>query len=184
MTQNLFLSRAFLPLFLTQFLGAFNDNVFKNALVIFILFTLAPENGAFYATAAAGAFILPFVLFSAAAGHCSDRFDKAAVMRAVKVFEIIIVLLSVAAFRGQSANALLFVLFLMGTHSAFFGPAKYSILPQHLPPERLVAGNGFLSAGTFVAILTGTMAGALGVAGKSGVFIISVLIAATAAAGF
>jgi acyl-[acyl-carrier-protein]-phospholipid O-acyltransferase/long-chain-fatty-acid--[acyl-carrier-protein] ligase len=183
MIRALLSSRDFLPLFATQFLGALNDNIFKNALVIFVLFTLAPQNAALYATAAAGIFILPFVLFSSLAGFLSDTVDKARIMRAVKAAEIAIMLLAAAAFYLRSAHFLLFVLFLMGTHSAFFGPAKYSILPQHLPPETLVAGNGLLSMGTFVAILSGAIIGTLGIAGENGVEITASICLAVAVAG-
>ncbi|MCE9507299.1 MAG: MFS transporter [Alphaproteobacteria bacterium] len=183
MIKALLCSRHFMPLFMTQFLGALNDNIFKNALVIFVLFALAPHNAPLYATAAAGIFILPFVLFSALAGFFSDTIDKAAIMRAVKAAEIAIMLLAAAAFYLQSAYFLLFVLFLMGTHSAFFGPAKYSILPQHLPPEMLVAGNGLLSLGTFVAILLGAIIGTLGIAGENGVETIAFICLAVAVAG-
>ena len=180
MIKSLLCSRKFMPLFMTQFLGALNDNIFKNALVIFVLFTLAPQHAPLYATAAAGIFILPFALFSSLAGFFSDTTDKALIMRAVKAAEIAIMLLAAAAFYLQSICFLLFVLFLMGTHSAFFGPAKYSILPQHLPPEMLVAGNGLLSLGTFVAILSGAIIGTLGIAGENGVEIIASICLAVA----
>ena len=169
-TPHPLLSRFFVPLFITQFLGALNDNIFKNALMIFVLFVMPlPAGGQVYVTAAAGVFILPFVIFSAAGGFLSDTRDKARVMRVIKGFEVAIMMLGAAAFYMQSAPFLLFVLFLLGVHSAFFSPAKYSILPQHLGAETLLAGNGFLSFGTFAAILLGTMGGALGIAGVHGV---------------
>jgi acyl-[acyl-carrier-protein]-phospholipid O-acyltransferase/long-chain-fatty-acid--[acyl-carrier-protein] ligase len=184
MIKRLLGSRRFLPLFLTQFLGALNDNIFKNALVIFVLFTLAPQNASLYATAAAGIFILPFILFSSIAGFLSDTLDKTLIIRAVKAAEIVIMVSAVAAFYLQSAPFLLFALFLMGIHSAFFGPAKYSILPQHLPPEMLVTGNGLLSLGTFVAILCGAMIGTLGIVGEKGVEVIALISLSVALAGF
>ena len=184
MIRQLLCSRSFLPLFVTQFLGALNDNIFRNALVIFVLFTLAPQNATLYATAAAGIFILPFVLFSPSAGFFSDTLDKALIMRVVKAAEVAIILLGATAFYLHSIYFLLLVLFLMGTHSAFFGPAKYSILPQHLPPGMLVAANGLLSLGTFVAILLGTIIGALGIAAANGLAVIVLIGFSVAVAGF
>ncbi len=167
--RALLVSRRFMPLFITQFLGALNDNIFKNALIIFVLFALETQSAAFYATTSAGVFILPFVLFSPLAGRLSDTRDKAKIMRVVKLVEIPIILLAVAGFATQNGAVLLAALFLSGVHSAFFSPAKYSILPQHVKDNELVAANGLLSLGTFAAILIGTMIGALGIVGAHGV---------------
>ncbi|HEX8986621.1 MAG TPA: MFS transporter [Rhodocyclaceae bacterium] len=157
-------TRRFAPFFGTQFLGAFNDNLFKNALVVLLTFhaaswtTLKPE---VLANLAAGIFILPFFLFSASAGQLADKYDKALLARLVKVLEILIMVVAAIGFRFHSLEVLLFALFLFGLHSTLFGPVKYAILPQHLREEELVGGNALVEAGTFVAILLGTVAGGL-----------------------
>jgi len=158
------------PFFGTQFLGAFNDNLFKNALVVLLTFqaaqwtSLKPE---LLANLAAGIFILPFFLFSATAGQLADKFDKAMLARQVKILEIVIMLLVGAGFWLHSLAVLLACLFLLGAHSTLFGPVKYAILPQHLQEEELVGGNALIEAGTFVAILLGTLMGGL-LAGMAG----------------
>jgi hypothetical protein len=163
MSQSALLrSRRFLPLFATQFLGAFNDNVFKNAIVIFIAFTLADRSGvnsSVLVILAGGIFILPFFLFSATAGQIADRWEKSALIRHIKSAEIVIMALGAAAFLLQNVWLLLFVLFLMGAQSAFFGPLKYGVLPQHLAEGELTGGNGLIQMGTYIAILGGTMLG-------------------------
>lgn len=157
-------SRRFLPLFLTQFLGALNDNVLKNAMVVLLTFqaaswsTLKPE---VLANLTAGIFILPFFLFSATAGQIADKYDKATLTRMVKLLEIGIVLVAGAGFALHSLEVLLASLFLFGLHSTLFGPIKYAILPQHLGEKELVGGNALIEAGTFVAILVGTLLGGL-----------------------
>ncbi|MFZ5724366.1 MAG: MFS transporter [Pseudomonadota bacterium] len=152
--------RRYGPFFLTQALGALNDNVFKNALVIMATFHAADFTAMdpkIVAQVAGGVFILPFLLFSATAGQLADRFDKAALMRWVKIAEFFIMLLAAAGFVVKSLPLLLVALFLMGTHSAFFGPAKYGYLPQVLGERELTGGNALLEAGTFLAILLGTL---------------------------
>lgn len=154
--------RRFGPFFWTQALGAFNNNVFKNALVIMVAFqvtTLTADQVNFYVSMAAGLFILPFFLFSATAGQVAEKFDKALLIRRVKLLEIGIMLLAALGFWLDSVPFLMTVLFLMGTQAALFGPVKYSILPQHLRDHELVGGNGLVEMGTFVAILLGTMFG-------------------------
>ncbi|HEX5803831.1 MAG TPA: MFS transporter [Azospira sp.] len=154
----------FRPLFWTQFLGAFNDNLYKNALVVLLTFqtaqwtTLRPE---ILANLAAGLFILPFFLFSATAGQLADKYDKALLARISKVLEIAIMGVAIAGFLLHSLTLLLAALFLLGLQSTLFGPVKYSILPQHLKEDELVGGNALVEAGTFVAILVGTLAGGL-----------------------
>ena len=158
------------PLFVTQFLGAFNDNVFKQALIIILVFgSLAvTEETDFLANAAAALFVLPFFLFSATAGALADRFEKASLIRKVKLFEICIAILIGVALALQNVATLFFVLFLLGAQSTFFGPLKFSILPQHLRDSELVGGNGVIEMGTFVAILLGTLVGGV-IAGLTGV---------------
>ncbi len=156
--------KRFAPFFATQFLGAFNDNLFKNALVVLLTFqaarwtTLRPE---LLANLAAGIFILPFFLFSATAGQLADKYDKAMLARLVKVLEMSIMGVAAAGFFLTSLPVLMGALFLLGCHSTLFGPVKYAILPQHLREEELVGGNALIEAGTFVAILIGTLAGGL-----------------------
>ncbi|MBY0340862.1 MAG: MFS transporter [Rhodocyclaceae bacterium] len=153
-----------LPLFLTQFLGAFNDNVMKNAMVILIAFRgseLSTLDPGILVNACAGIFILPFFLFSASAGQLADKFEKSGLIRWVKLLEILITALAVIGFWQLSLPWLLGALFLMGTHSALFGPLKYAILPQHLRPEELVGGNALIESSTFLAILLGTIVGGL-----------------------
>ena len=156
--------KRFGPFFITQFLGAFNDNLFKNALIVLLTFqaaqwtTLKPE---LLANLAAGVFILPFFLFSATAGQLADKYDKAMLARLVKVLEMVIMGVAAAGFFLHSLPVLMGALFLLGLHSTLFGPVKYAILPQHLHETELVGGNALIEAGTFVAILIGTLAGGL-----------------------
>ena len=154
-------ARRFGPFFWTQFLGALNDNLFKNALVILFAFRMSgvafSENT--LVNLSTGLLTLPFFLFSASAGQIADKFDKSRIIRLVKLFEIGIMLLGAAGLRLHSVPLLLAVVFLMGTHSAVFGPVKYSILPQHLHADELVGGNALVQMGTFAAILLGTILG-------------------------
>lgn len=159
---DLLASRRFLPLFVAQFLGALNDNIFRFALVIFITFTLAersPIPAGQLVVVSGGIFILPFFLFSAFAGQLADKLEKARLIRLVKAAEIAIMALGAVGFWLQHAGFLLAVLFLMGTHSAFFGPLKYGILPQHLREEELTGGNALIQMATYIAILVGAMIG-------------------------
>ncbi len=190
MTENQFqlLSvKRFLPLFATQFLGAMNDNLFKQALVILITFRLAQQIGmdaAIIVTIAGGLFILPFFLFSATAGQIADRFEKSASIRIIKIAEILIMGLAAAGFYYEEPYHLLGVLFLMGTQSAFFGPLKYSILPNHLREDELITGNAFIESGTFLAILIGTIAGGLIILTEDGIRMISIAMVGFAILGW
>lgn len=156
--------KRFGPLFGTQFLGAFNDNLYKNALVVLLTFqaaqwtSIAPE---LLGNLAAGIFILPFFLFSATAGQLADKYDKAALARFSKLLEILIMGIAAVGFALHSLAWLLAALFLLGLQSTQFGPVKYAILPQHLHADELVGGNALIEAGTFVSILIGTLAGGL-----------------------
>ncbi|MBN8886060.1 MAG: MFS transporter [Rudaea sp.] len=159
---DLLRQRRFLPFFLTQGLGAFNDNVFKQALVILIAFltpglTAADVN--MYTNLAAGLFILPFLLFSATSGQLSDKFDKSRLAQLVKLLEIAIMAIACIGFLGRNIPLLLAMLFLMGLHSTLFGPLKYGLLPQVLNERELVGGNGLIEMATFLAILIGTILG-------------------------
>jgi len=161
---SLLTQRRFAPFFLTQFLTAFNDNVFKNALIILLTYQTVAWMGLSSNTlvnAAAALFILPYFLFSATAGQLADKYEKGRLIVIIKAIEILIMALALWGFVGQHIGALLACLFLMGTHSTFFGPIKYAILPQHLKLEELVGGNGLVESGTFLAILLGTLLGGL-----------------------
>jgi len=156
--------RRFWPLFVTQFLGAFNDNAYKNALLVLLTFGAASWTSMkleVLANLAAGLFILPFFLFSATAGQLADKFDKARLARWVKALEILIIALAALGFWLHSLPVLLTALCLLGLQSTLFGPLKYAILPQHLRANELVGGNALVEAGTFVAILLGTLTGGL-----------------------
>jgi len=159
--MSLLKQKRFAPYFLTQFLGAFNDNVFKNALVILLTFKIVSGHSAILVNVAAVIFILPFFLFSPLAGQIADKFEKSSLIRKIKWMEIGIMAIGVLALYLNSITMLLAVLFMMGTQSTFFGPIKYSILPQHLREDELMSGNALVEAGTFLAILFGTILGGI-----------------------
>ena len=162
--SSLLKSKRFLPFFCTQFLGAFNDNIFKNTLMLLIAFSTTKAMGmgsSVVMNLAAGLFILPFFLFSAIAGQVADKYEKSSIIRIVKLAEVIIMLLAAVCFITESYSLLLLLLFVMGTQSTFFGPVKYAILPQHLADDELVGGNALVEMGTFVAILLGTIGAGL-----------------------
>ncbi len=178
----------FLPFFMTQLLGALNDNLYKNGLTVFIAFQVASISQAEsnnLVNIAAGLFILPFFLFSTLAGQLADKLEKSRLIAHIKLLEIMIMLLAVLAFYWQSTTMLIGLLFLMGTQSAFFGPVKYSLLPQILKDEELVGGNALVEFGTFMAILAGMILAVLimGINGQ-GVFWLSVAVVVVAVFGF
>lgn len=180
-------TRRFSPIFMTQLLGALNDNIFKNALVILIAFSLTAHarNSSIMVIIAAGLFILPFFLFSALAGQVADKFEKSLLIRRIKIAEILIMCLAAVGFSLKSLPILLFVLFLMGSQSTLFGPLKYGILPQHLKESELTGGNGMVQMGTYLAILLGTILGGVVVAIKpSGPYLVSILVLAVATTGW
>jgi MFS family permease len=155
---ELFGTRRFLPFFITQALAAFNDNVYKQALILAILFRLGVEGDkSLLVNLCALLFILPFFLFSALGGQLGERYPKDRLIRALKLFEVLIVIVGAAGLLLASLPVMLAVLFLMGLQAALFGPVKYSILPQHLKEEELVGGNALVEMGTFLAILFGTI---------------------------
>ncbi|MCG3724641.1 MFS transporter [Vibrio cincinnatiensis] len=158
--SSLLTQQRFLPYFITQFFGAFNDNIFKNVLLLFVAFASADSltiSSHLFINLAAGLFILPFFLFSASAGVLADKYEKSWFIRRVKLFEIGIMCIGAVGFVTQNYALLLLMLFLMGTQSAFFGPVKYALLPQQLKTNELVAGNALVETGTFLAILLGTL---------------------------
>ena len=151
-------SRRFLPFFLTQLLGAFNDNIFKQSLILAILYKLSSgTDGSLLVNLCALLFILPFFLFSALGGQFGEKFAKDRLIRTIKFAEVLIMLAGAAGVLLNNLPLMLAVLFCMGTQSALFGPVKYSILPQHLREEELVGGNALVEMGTFLAILAGTI---------------------------
>lgn len=155
--------RRFLPLFATQFLGAFNDNLFKTAMVMLVTFQIYNDETkeASFNAIAGGVFILPFFLLSALSGQLADARDKARIIRIVKTAEIAIMVAGAVGLWVHSIPLMLAALFAMGVHSTFFGPIKYAILPQHLHREEVLGGTGLVEAGTYCAILCGTIAGGL-----------------------
>lgn len=167
-STNLLKTRRFLPLFVTQLLGAFNDNLFKNAMILFVVYGVysSEEAEAKFSAIASGLFVLPFFVLSALAGQLADMRDKARIIRVVKLCEIGIMLIGGAglamAWQGFGVTEIaiplmLLALFAMGIHSTFFGPIKYAILPQHLRKGEVLAGTGLVEAGTYIAILAGTI---------------------------
>lgn len=181
-------TRRFAPFFWTQFLGAMNDNVFKNGMVILMTFgglTLAGMKTELLVNAAGAIFILPFVLFSAFAGQLADKYEKAMLIRMTKWLELAIMCVGAIGFITQNLALLFSMLFLMGLQSTLFGPVKYAILPQALKEDELIGGNGIVESGTFVAILLGTIAGGVLVALKpSGPTITAVVCIVLAIAGY
>ncbi|PKU25919.1 MFS transporter [Telmatospirillum siberiense] len=179
--------RSFLPLFITQFLGAFNGNLFKNAAIVLILYRLGSEQesgGKVLATLALALFVLPFFLFSATAGQIADRFDKTRVIQASKLLELAAAVVAAIALAWGAPAMLLTALFLLGAQAALFGPLKYGILPELLAENDLLGANGLIEAATFLAILAGTIMGSLTVLGTDGVLIIQSTVIVAAAAGW
>lgn len=164
---SLLKERRFLPFFLTQFLGAFNDNIFRNGLIILITFQSVQVfslNTSQLANIAGAIFILPFFLFSAISGQFADKYEKSRLMRFVKSIEIVLMILATVAFVTHSYSILFLVLFLMGCQSTLFGPVKYAYLPQQLATNELVGGNALVESGTYLAIIFGLIVGGLSVA--------------------
>jgi MFS family permease len=182
--------RRFLPLFVTQLLGAFNDNLYKTAMVLFVVYEVyrSEEAEGIFSAVASAVFILPFFVLSALAGQLADMRDKARIIRIVKAAEIAIMTVGAAgllmAWQGVAVSTvaiplLLVALFAMGVHSTFFGPIKYAILPQHLREDEVLAGTGLVEAGTYIAILFGTI-----LAGWIPVEIAAVAVVGTAVVGY
>jgi MFS family permease len=185
--MGFFTSRRFFPLFITQYFGAFNDNTLKGAIIILITYNIAELSGKdshTLVTLAAAAFILPFFIFSALAGQLADKFDRARIAKIVKIFEIAIMVLASIGFILHNAWFLIVVLFASGVHSAFFGPIKYALLPQHLYPNELLQGNGYIEAGTFLAILLGTITGSVLLQYDLGLYIVSATLLTCAIIGY
>jgi 1-acyl-sn-glycerol-3-phosphate acyltransferase len=155
--------RRFLPFFLTQFFGAFNDNLFRNAVVVSLTFgaAVSASQASLLSNAAQGLFILPFFLFSALAGQLADKYEKSRLIRQTRLAEVFLMLCAAVALYLGHLPSLLALIFLLGVLATVFGPLKYSLMPQHLRQSELVGGNALVDAGTFLAILIGTLAGGL-----------------------
>lgn len=184
--MSLLKDKRYLPIFCTQFLGAFNDNLFKNALFLYIVFksyalgSFTPED----TIAIAGAlFILPYFLFSAIGGYLADKFRKDRMIFYIKLWEVLVMCFAVIGFYYDSVTTLILTLSLMGTQSAFFGPVKYGVLPELVKKDDLLEANALVEMGTFTAILLGTVLGGFLISqeewGKTfvcvGVLVVSVL---------
>jgi 1-acyl-sn-glycerol-3-phosphate acyltransferase len=155
-------TRRFLPFFLTQFLGAFNDNLFRNAVVVSLTFGVAASaNAGVLANVSQGLFILPFFLFSALSGQLADKYEKSRLIRQTRFAEVVLMCCGAGALYLGQVSILLGVIFLLGVLATIFGPLKYSLMPQHLRQSELVGGNALVDAGTFIAILVGTIVGGL-----------------------
>ncbi|WP_404339467.1 MFS transporter [Pseudoalteromonas mariniglutinosa] len=178
-------SKRFLPLFITQFFSALNDNVYKQAVLLLLIFQAANvADGAFYSNLAAGLFILPFFLFSGMAGQIAEKMEKSRLIRIIKLCEIPIMVVGAASILTQYVWLMLTTVFLMGLQSTFFGPLKYSILPQHVAANELTKANGLVESGTFVAILIGTIFGTYYITQSQGPIFISVAVLALAVIGY
>ncbi|MBY8947886.1 MFS transporter [Pseudomonas sp. SH10-3B] len=178
-------TRRFLPFFITQLLGAFNDNIFKQSLILAILYKLTIDGDrAIWVNLCALLFILPFFLFSALAGQFGEKFNKDALIRAIKIGEIVIMAVGATGFLFNHLELMLLALFAMGTHSALFGPVKYSIMPQALHEDELVGGNGLVEMGTFLAILAGTIGAGIMMSSSHYAPIVAVAIVGVAVLGY
>jgi MFS family permease len=169
--EHLLGSRRFLPMFLTQFFGALNDNVFKQSLLLVITYGLLSHQAGSVSTLnnlAALLFILPYFIFSATAGQIADKYERSFLIRNIKFLEIIIMLIGTAGFMLGNLWILLVALFLMGVHSTFFGPIKYAILPEILKPNELMSGNALFQSGTSIAILLGMILGGTVISNSGG----------------
>ena len=185
--SSLLTQKRFLPYFITQFLGAFNDNIFKNVLLLFVAFASVdtlPISSNLFINLAAGLFILPFFLFSALAGVLADKYEKSWFIRKVKLLEVVIMSLGAIGFIYESYGILLLLLFLMGTQSAFFGPVKYALLPQQLKTKELVSGNALVETGTFLAILIGTLGAGIIASEESAKLVAAICIVSFAVLGY
>lgn len=182
---SLLKSKNFLPLFLTQFFGSFNDNAYKLAMLTLISYHLTHSQSAseHYQALAGALFILPFFLFSATAGQLADKFDKAIMARYVKGFELLLMAIGALGLYTGSIMLMMVTLTGMGVHSAFFGPVKYAILPDHLRRDDLLQATGLIQASTFIAILLGTTIGTLSVGTEGGSVYVAIIITMLAAIG-
>jgi len=181
------IKRRFWPLFISQFMGAANDNIFKNAIAILIIYRLAEQSPLppqVLVSLAAGLFILPFFLFSATAGLLADHFEKSGLIRLLTFVEVLIAALGSWALIIPNMPGMLTALFLLGVHAAFYGPLKYAILPEQLAENELVDGNALIEGGTFLAILLGTIAGGVLILREGGTVTVGALLTGLTFLGF
>lgn len=185
LTKKLFLTKKFFPYFITQFCGALNDNLFKNGMISLLVFNISSSQSVEYYVLIAGAlFSLPFFLFSTHAGQIADKFPKYQCIRVLKIIEIFISIAALASLMLQNIVGMFVVLFLFATHSSYYGPIKYSILPEYIKSNFLVKANSFVESGTFLAILLGTLLGALFSDINDAELILGVSCIFTASAGY
>jgi acyl-[acyl-carrier-protein]-phospholipid O-acyltransferase/long-chain-fatty-acid--[acyl-carrier-protein] ligase len=173
----LFKSKRFLPIFITQFFSCFNDNLLKNSLIILVTYKLSEQlilPAIFIVLLANALFIIPYILFAGIAGQIADKYENTIIIKIVKFIEIIISIAAVYGFYTENVLLLLILIFFMGVHSAFFGPIKYSILPNHLKRDELIPANGYIEGSTFFSILVGTLIGGLYVGASN--IVISILV--------
>ncbi len=178
-TLSLFKTRRFLPLFITQFFDAFNSNAFKNALLIWVTYDASVRSAHYSSiivTLAAALFVLPFFLFSATAGQISDKYPKVALTQKIRLIDIFLMFGCGIGFYLENTTFLLLILFLTGTQAAFFGPLKYSLLPENLHEDELIAGNALIEGGTFLAILLGTIFGGLIISIPHGIYYLTLAL--------
>lgn len=183
----MFLTKRFFPYFVTQCLGALNDNIYKNVLLLMVTYSQLdslPMSVDLFVNLATGLFILPFFLFSAHAGAIADNMDKAKLIRRLKLIELVIMSCAATAIMTQSAILMLVLLFMTGTQSAYFGPVKYALLPQALKSDELVKGNAWVEMGTFLSILIGTLSAGLLLAVPNGMLIASCIVITLSLLGF
>ncbi|KIP76642.1 acyl-phosphate glycerol 3-phosphate acyltransferase [Vibrio harveyi] len=183
----MFLTKRFFPYFVTQCLGALNDNIYKNVLLLMVTYSQIdslPMSVDLFVNLAAGLFILPFFLFSAHAGAIADNMDKAKLIRRLKLIELVIMSCAATSIMTQSAILMLVLLFMTGTQSAYFGPVKYALLPQALKSDELVKGNAWVEMGTFLSILIGTLSAGLLLAIPNGMLIASCIVITLSLLGF
>ncbi|NNH78622.1 MFS transporter [Acinetobacter sp. ANC 5380] len=186
--EHLLGTRRFLPMFVTQFFGALNDNVYKQSLLLVITYGWINQQSASVSTLnnlAALLFILPYFIFSATAGQIADKYERSQLVRGIKILEIVIMLIGSAGFLLGHLWLLLIALFLMGVHSTFFGPIKYAILPEILKPNELMSGNALFQSGTSIAILIGMILGGAVISASDGnLFWISLTVVTIAVLGY
>jgi len=186
MKRHFVFSKTFFPLFLTQFFGAFNDNAFKSAILVWFTYDVGSYHGissGLMVTLAAALFIFPFFLFSSFAGNLSDKFEKTTCTRWIKTAEVLLMLMGGFFFYQKSIEGLLLILFMMGVQSAFFGPIKYSLIPMLLKKSQLLEANALIEMGTFLAIIAGTIFGALMINKPMGILSLSVILLISAMLG-
>ena len=184
--KSLFFSRRFLPLFVAQFFGAFNDNFLKNAILIMVVYRgmMSQQASEGLANLAAALFLLPYFLFSTIAGELADKYDRADCARVCKLIEIPLMCMAVAGFLIPSLPVLLTVLFLMGAQSAFFGPVKYALIPALLKEDEIMTGNGWITGGTYLAILLGVVGGSIVISLPGGGILCSGILILCAVLGY